>query len=210
MPDDVLVQRGRRGDRAAFRALYERYNRRAFALAFGVVHDRDDALDVVQEAFLKAHRNLQGFEGSASFYTWLYRIVMNVAIDMLRRKGRGHTVDFDDAVAYLDGEVASGDPTLMQVPLGQNPMRELMRQEAREKIDAALGKLSANHRAVMILREIDGLSYEEIAKVMGCSKGTVMSRLFYARRYMQKLLAEMYGEPRPAEAADADAEEEES
>jgi RNA polymerase sigma-70 factor (ECF subfamily) len=100
--DRELVARCQKGDRNAFRLLFVRYHRRAFGLALGVVHNPDTAQDVVQEAFLKAHRHLDGFEGNASFYTWLYRIVMNVAIDHLRKQSRSPTVDYDDAVAHAE------------------------------------------------------------------------------------------------------------
>jgi RNA polymerase sigma-70 factor, ECF subfamily len=192
--DRELVARCQGGDRDAFRQLVVRHQRRAYALAFGVVHNADDALDVVQEAFLKAHRHLASFEGTASFYTWLYRIVMNVAIDHLRRQSRSATVDYDDAVAHLEEDAPAGLEALApRLLLGGNPARELARAEIRGKIDEALARLSPNHRAVLVMREIDGLSYEEMAKVMKCSKGTIMSRLFHARRYMQKYLLEYLG-----------------
>jgi RNA polymerase sigma-70 factor (ECF subfamily) len=191
--DRALVERARGGDKDAFRALFVRYHRRAFALAIGVVHNQDDALDVVQEAFLKAHRHLANFEGTASFYTWLYRIVTNVAIDHLRKQSRAQNVDYDDAVAHLEEDAPVGEEALLPQLLGGNPSKELARREIREKIEAALARLSANHRAVLIMREIDGLSYEEMAKAMKCSKGTIMSRLFHARRHMQKLLLEYMG-----------------
>lgn len=191
--DRALVERARGGDKEAFRALFVRYHRRAFALALGVVHNQDDALDVVQEAFLKAHRHLASFEGTASFYTWLYRIVTNVAIDHLRKQNRAQTVDYDDAVAHLEEDSPAGEEALLPQLLGGNPVKELARREIREKIEAALARLSPNHRAVLVMREIDGLSYEEMAKAMKCSKGTIMSRLFHARRHMQKFLTEYLG-----------------
>ncbi len=187
------MERSRKGDPEAFRAIFERYKRRAYALALGVVHDKDAALDVVQEAFLRAHRHLDGFEGNASVYTWLYRIVMNAAIDHVRKEGRRKTVDYDDAVAHLEEQSSADTAALVPELLRGNPAKEIARREIREKIDAALGQLSENHRAVLVMREVDGLSYEEMAKVMKCSKGTIMSRLFHARKNMQKLLLESLG-----------------
>ncbi len=178
--DRELVDAARRGDREAFRTLFERYNRRAYALALGMLRQPDDALDVVQDAFIKAHKHLDRFEGTSSFYTWLYRIVMNLAIDQLRKRKR---------VVELDEE---SDEGLLPQLLGGNPGRALMDKEIRARIDAALAALSDNHRAVLVMRELEGLSYEEMAKVMGCSKGTIMSRLFHARRNMQKQLADLY------------------
>ena len=191
-PDDrALVAAAQAGDRAAFRSLFERYHRRAYALAFGVVRNQDDALDVVQDAFIKAHRYLDKFEGQASFYTWLYRIVMNLAIDHLRKHKRQQPVDFTDQAV----ENAVSEDALLPKIIGGNPGRALMDREIRERISTALDSLSENHRAVLVMRELDGLSYEEMAAVMQCSKGTIMSRLFHARKNMQKLLADLYQGP---------------
>lgn len=197
--DRELVARCQKGDRNAFRTLFVRYHRRAYALALGVVHNADEAMDVVQEAFLKAHKHLASFEGNASFYTWLYRIVMNVAIDHLRRQNRVSTVDYDDAVAHLEEHAPAGEELLLPQLMDGNPAKELGRRELREKIEEALGRLSPNHRAVLVMREIDGLSYEEMAKVMKCSKGTIMSRLFHARRYMRKHILELFGSKKDLE-----------
>jgi len=191
--DKELVSRAQKGDKPAWRAIYDRYNRRCFALALGVVHNKDEALDVVQEAFLRAYKHLAGFEGASSLYTWLYRIVMNAAIDHLRRQNRAPQVDYDDAVAHLENEAPADAQSLVPQLVRGNPAKELVRREIREKLDEALGKLSPNHRAVLVMREIEGLSYEEMAKEMKCSKGTIMSRLFHARRYMQNHLLEIYG-----------------
>jgi RNA polymerase sigma-70 factor (ECF subfamily) len=181
--DRDLVDAARRGDREAFRTLFERYNRRAYALALGVLRQPDDALDVVQDAFIKAHKHLDRFEGTSSFYTWLYRIVMNLAIDQLRRRKR---------LTELTEEAEADGGGLLPELLGGNPGRALMDKQIRARIDDALTGLSDNHRAVLVMRELEGLSYEEMASVMGCSKGTIMSRLFHARKNMQKQLADLY------------------
>jgi RNA polymerase sigma-70 factor (ECF subfamily) len=190
--DRELVSRAQKGDRAAFRTLFERYSRRAYSLAFGVVRNPDDALDVVQDAFIKAHRHLDKFEGQASFYTWLYRIVMNLAIDHIRKNRRQKVVDFSDGT--LD-EGGLGEESLIPRIIGGNPGRAMLDREIRDRIAAALDELSDNHRAVLVMRELEGLSYEEMAQVMGCSKGTIMSRLFHARRNMQKRLVDLYDRP---------------
>jgi len=193
--DDVeLVEAARRGDRDAFRSLFERYHRRAYSLAYGVVRNAEDALDVVQDAFIKAHKYLDKFEGSSSFYTWLYRIVMNLAIDHLRKHRKNRAVDFSDqTVTEDDGKV--GDDALLPRILGGNPGRALLDKEIRRRIGEALGELSDNHRAVLVMRELEGLSYEEMAQVMGCSKGTIMSRLFHARKNMQRRLVDLIEHP---------------
>ena len=170
--DRDLVEAARRGDRDAFKTLFERYHRRAYALAFGVLRHQDDALDVVQDAFIKAHRYLDKFEGSSSFYTWLV--------------GAG-----------LTPIIPSGaiDDALLPRILGGNPGRALVDKEIRARIDQALGELSENHRAVIVMRELDGLSYEEMATAMRCSKGTIMSRLFHARKNMQRRLIDLIDHP---------------
>jgi RNA polymerase sigma-70 factor (ECF subfamily) len=197
--DRELVLAAQNGDREAFRTLFERHHRRAYGLALGVVRHADDALDVVQEAFIKAHRHLDKFEGSASFYTWLYRIVMNLAIDHLRKQRRARPVELDEN--RLD-QPAGGDGTLLPALLGGHPGRALLDKEIRARIDVALGELSDNHRAVLVMRELEGMSYEDMAQAMRCSKGTIMSRLFHARRNMQRKLADLV--PGAGEAGEVD------
>jgi len=184
--DRQLVERAQRGDAAAFRQLFDRYQRRAFAVALGVVKNKQDALDVVQEAFIKVHRHLGSFQGTSSFYTWLYRILMNLAIDHVR-KHKNREVDFDDRVGRAAGDV-DGDGTMLPRILDGNPGRTAARKELSEKLQQALADLPDYHRAVIVLREIDGLSYEEMSKVLKVPKGTIMSRLFHARRKMQVAL----------------------
>ena len=185
--DQALVAGAKAGDRDAFRTLFERYHRRAFALALGVVRNPDDALDVVQDAFVKAHRYLDKFEGTSSFYTWLYRIVMNLSIDHLRKHRRARPVELDEQQL----EEQASDDSLLPKLLGGNPGRALLDKQIRARIDQALSELSDNHRSVLVMRELEGLSYEEMAQAMGCSKGTIMSRLFHARKNMQKRLVDL-------------------
>jgi RNA polymerase sigma-70 factor (ECF subfamily) len=208
--DRELVAGAKRGDRDAFKTLFERYHRRAYALALGVVRNPDDALDVVQDAFIKAHRHLDKFEGNSSFYTWLYRIVMNLAIDHLRKNRRQKPVELDETRVDPDAD----DPLLPRI-LGGNPGRALLDKQIRGRIDQALDELSDNHRSVLVMRELEGLSYEDMAQAMSCSKGTIMSRLFHARRNMQKRLLDLIDDPsaeliaelggRSRETADAEA-----
>jgi RNA polymerase sigma-70 factor (ECF subfamily) len=200
-PDDIeLVEQARAGNHDAFRVLYQRYHRRVYALAFGVVQNADDALDVVQDGFIKAHRHLDKFEGNSSFYTWLYRIIMNLSIDHIRKHKRAKHVDFDDAIDHGQDEGSVGEDALLPRVLGQNPGKSLVRKEIREQIGKALAELSDNHRAVLVMRELEGMSYEEMAQAMQCSKGTIMSRLFHARRNMQKRLLEYMGGQKDLEA----------
>lgn len=185
--DHDLVQRVQAGDTAAFRELFDKYHRRAFAVAMGVVKNEDDALDAVQEAFVKVHKNIHKFQGSSSFYTWLYRIVMNVSIDHVRRTSRRKNLDFDERALHEESEVA-GDGALVPSVTNANPGKAALRRELGSAIQAALQELPEHHRAVIILREIEGMSYEEMAETLDVPKGTVMSRLFHARKKMQASL----------------------
>lgn len=181
--DDALVDRARKGDRAAFQELFQKYHRRAYAIAFGVVKRKEDALDVVQDAFIKVHKHIANFQGTSSFYTWLYRIVMNLSIDQVRKKRK--ITEWDDNVAKDD---AAGDGALLPRVENENPSKTAVRRELTEKLNAALDTLPEYHRAVILLREVEGLSYEEMAQILEVPKGTIMSRLFHARRKMQEQL----------------------
>jgi len=184
--DGELVARCRAGDQAAYRTLVQRHGRDAFVLARRIVGSDEDAEEVVQEAFLKAFRSLDRFRGGSAFYTWLYRIVYNGAIDRLRKESRLRTVDYDDTLAR--GEEVDGAAELLPPRLDADPARVQRRRELKEQMESALEQLSEAHQAVIVLREVHGLTYEEIAEVVGCPKGTVMSRLHHARRRMQELL----------------------
>jgi len=181
--EKILVDRALDGDDLAFRELVERYQRRVYALAYGILRDREDAWDVAQEAFVKAYRNLARFEGNAAFYTWLYRIAYNLSMDALRARARRDVVDMDDS-RVADVAASSDD-----APRDADPAHVADRKELAAVIRQAMSKLSDKHRAIIVLREIEGLSYEEMAEVLKISKGTVMSRLFHARKNLQKLLA---------------------
>lgn len=181
--DEALVERARAGDTLAFQALFQKYNRRVYAVALGVVKRPEDAMDVVQDAFIKVHKHLATFQGASSFYTWLYRIVMNLGIDHVRKKRK--IVEWGDDVPI---EHAAGDRTLVPKVPHANPSQSVVRRELSEKIRQALDTLPEYHRAVILLREVEGMSYEEIAEVLNVPKGTIMSRLFHARRKMQDQL----------------------
>jgi RNA polymerase sigma-70 factor (ECF subfamily) len=179
--DRELVEKARTGDRRAFGKLVEKYQRRVYSLAFGILRQREDAWDVAQEAFVKAYKKLDRFEGTAAFYTWLYRITYNLSIDTLREKTRRETVDLDEGKKVEDA--LDGDPA------SEHPDQMAQRKELHRVLQAAMSKLSDKHRAIIVLREVEGLSYEEMAEVLGISKGTVMSRLFHARQNLQTLLS---------------------
>ena len=184
--DAALVARAKRGDRDAFRSLVERHERKAFAVALGMVKNPDDARDIVQEAFLKVWKSLGAFEGQSAFYTWLYRIVANLCIDHLR-KGKSQ-VEYDDQRVHEEDQVA--DENILPQTAGLHPGRALESKELGAALERALEELSPNHRAVLLMREVEGLSYREMADAMKVSEGTIMSRLFHARKKMQSALAE--------------------
>ena len=187
--DDIaLVRKCQKGDALAFEQLVIKYRSKVFSMIFGMVQNEQDAWDLAQEGFIKAWRSIHRFKGQASFYTWLYRIVTNVAIDSLRRKGFKKTGEFDDCIAA--SEVEPGSRTVPTPdPL---PHHGLEREEIRQRIEEAISKLSPEHRAVIVMKEIEELQYNDIAEALGCSIGTVMSRLFYARKKLQTLLKDVY------------------
>lgn len=184
-PDDQqLVTEARAGSTAAFRSLVDRHQRRVYGMALSMLKDPDAARDVVQDAFIKVHQHLGDFQGNSNFYTWLYRIAMNLCIDRARRSKRFPHVEWNDETAHEGGEDFEVSPHR----LGFDPGKALHDKEIRDQVSKALGALSPKHRAVILLREVEGLSYKEIAEAMECSEGTVMSRLFHARKRMQEML----------------------
>lgn len=182
------MARCQRGDSQAFNELVTRYRGKVYAMIYNMVHNDSDAWDLAQDGFFKAWKSIGRFRGQSSFYTWLYRIVMNVTIDWLRRKHIESGTEFDDAIGLRDIE-----PGSVTTPRGEPlPPKKLEHAEIRMRIDEAIEKLSPEHRAVILMREMDGLEYQEMADALGCSIGTVMSRLFYARKKMQAMLKDVY------------------
>lgn len=180
-PDAELIRDAQRGSHPAFEALVRRYSARAYRAAYRVVRDASIAEDVLQEALIKAYRGLRNFESRSSFYTWLYRITVNLALDRKRRAKRGPGVEWDDEVSR------DADPRAV-LPVSDNPEVASRRLEVREFVAEGIQTLPDGQREVLLLREVEGLSYEEIAQTMQISKGTVMSRLHYARRKMVAFL----------------------
>ena len=186
--DRVLIESAQKGDKLAFQQLVQRHQRRAFAIALGLLRDEQDAREVVQEAFLRVHRGLDSFHGGSAFFTWLYRIVTNLSIDLMRKPARR------DAELDENREIDEADIPLLSRIDGADPLDVLRRAEIRNKLEAALAELPVYHRGVIVMREVEGLSYEEMAEAMGVSKGTIMSRLFHARQKLQRALADCYAE----------------
>jgi len=186
--DRVLIESAQKGDKLAFKMLVQRHQRRAYAIALGLLRDEQDAREVVQEAFLRVYRGLDSFHGGSTFFTWLYRIVTNLSIDLLRKPSR-RDVELDET-----REIDEADIPLLSRIDGADPLDVIRRGEIRNKLEAALDALPVYHRGVIVMREVEGLSYEEMAEAMGVSKGTIMSRLFHARQKLQRALADCYAE----------------
>jgi RNA polymerase sigma-70 factor, ECF subfamily len=197
--DDLsLVSKAQAGDGEAFRTLVVRYQRKVYALALGIVKDADLAWDVAQEAFIRVHTHLAEFEGKASFSTWLYRIVTHLSIDSVRRERHAQKDDVDEV---NEAHLAEGGEGILSTALGNDPRANLLRRELAGKIHEALATLPEKHRTILVLREVEGLSYEELAERLDLHKGTVMSRLFHARKKMQAALRRYAGLRVPVDAA---------
>lgn len=184
-----LVKRCQAGETEAFDELVTRYRTRIFGMIYNMVRNEQDAWDLAQDSFVKAWKSINRFRGQSSFYTWIYRIVMNVTIDWLRKKQvKGAGAEFDDAI-----QLKEIDPAAKTVPKPDSlPYERMEHREIRTQIDNAIAQLSPEHRAVILMKEIEGMQYHEIAEALECSIGTVMSRLFYARKKLQVLLKEVY------------------
>jgi RNA polymerase sigma-70 factor, ECF subfamily len=183
--DDDLVQAARKGDMVAFEQLVARHRDKIFARAYSMMRNEEEAIDLSQEAWVKGWQRLVQFQGESSFTTWMTRIVINLCLDQLRKKKRQRAESIE-AMEEESGGVERQMPVVMV-----NPTERLERAELRVRIDEALGKLSEAHRTVLVLHEFERMEYKNIAKTMSCSIGTVMSRLFYARRKMASLLQDL-------------------
>ncbi len=177
-----LVRMAREGDLASFEELVARHRDKVYARAYSMMRNEEEALDLSQDAWVKGWQRLAQFQGDSSFITWMTRIVINLCLDQLRKHKRQRAESIE--AMEEDGGVERQMPVVTP-----NPTAGLERVELRERIDRALAQLSHEHRTVLVLHEFEELEYKEIAKRMKCSIGTVMSRLFYARRRMASLLA---------------------
>jgi RNA polymerase sigma-70 factor (ECF subfamily) len=181
--DEELVRAAQAGDTLAFEELVARHRDKIYSRAFSMVHNEAEALDLSQEAWIKGWQRLNQFQGNSSLATWMTRIVINLCLDHLRKRQRERA----ESIEQLDQE--SGGVERQMPVLEINPTERLERSELRQRIDQAMAQLSWAHRTALILHEFEGLDYKTVAKRMNCSIGTVMSRLFYARRRLAALLA---------------------
>ena len=183
-----MVQAARDGDTGAFEELVARHRDKIYARAYSMLRNEDEALDLSQEAWVKGWQRLKQFQGESSFSTWMTRIVINLCLDELRKQKRQRT----DSIEGMDED--SGGVERLMPAVTVNPTERLERGELRQRIDRAMDLLSHEHRTVLVLHEFEEMEYKEIARSVGCSIGTVMSRLFYARRKLAALLADLKNE----------------
>ena len=186
--DVQLVRRSQRGNMEAFEELLARHRDKIYARAFSMMRNEDEATDLSQEAWVKGWQRLKQFQGDSSFVTWMTRIVINLCLDQLRKQKRHRA----ESIEMMEEESGGVERQMPVVTI--NPTAGLERDELRKRIDKAMGQLSYEHRTVLVLHEFEELEYKEVAKIMGCSIGTIMSRLFYARRKMAGLLAGLRNE----------------
>jgi RNA polymerase sigma-70 factor (ECF subfamily) len=184
--DKQLVRRAQEGDLSAFDELIRKYQERVYATVYHMTSNHEDANDLTQETFVKAYKALNSFKGDSGFFTWVYRIAVNKTINFLKQKKNRHN---GFSLNDLDFN-AEHDPDLVALVSDKNPRRDMGLVELQEKLNDAMQKLSDVHRLVVTLHDVQGLSHEEIGKIMDCNPGTVRSRLFYARQQLQGSLAD--------------------
>jgi len=186
-PEDevALVGRARKGDLAAYDELVRRYQERIYATLYHMTSNHEDANDLAQDAFIKAFQALKSFKGGSSFYTWLYRIAVNKTINFLKQRKNKAQMSLND----LDFNVEN-NPDLVALISDKTPRRDASLAELQQKLNEAMQKLSEDHRMVVTLHDVQGLSHDEIGEIMECNIGTVRSRLFYARQQLQGYLAD--------------------
>jgi len=185
-----MISRCQQGDQEALKEIFDKYHKKVYRIAYGVVRQREEALDVVQEVFIKLFRSIKNFKGRSHFYTYLYRMVMNTAIDHKRKAGKQFMSSLNEEGSFEPPDEAE-----------KGPERILLQKELEERVKLAMDRLPAEQKAALIFRDVEGLSYQEMAEAMGCSIGTVMSRLHYGRKRMQESLKDyvkLHGQSRGA------------
>lgn len=180
-----LVARALKGDLEAYDELIQLFQERIYATTYNMTSNHEDAHDLTQEAFIKAYRSLHTFKGQSSFYTWIYRIAVNRTINFLKKRNRRVNLSLNDMDANVEN-----NPELVSLISDRTPRRDVNLQELQEKLNEAMQRLSESHRLVVALHDIQGLSHDEISKIVNCNTGTVRSRLFYARQQLQAYLSD--------------------
>ncbi|HJU62262.1 MAG TPA: sigma-70 family RNA polymerase sigma factor [Candidatus Binatia bacterium] len=179
LSDWQLVQKCQAGDIASFQELVSRYHQKVYMVIVSLLRNPDDAMEVAQESFFRAYRKITSFQGQSSFYTWLYRIAVNICIDHQRREKRS-PLEFRESMDEVFEQ---------QNEVARDPFSDVHDRELREKMLSAINDLTPEHKAVIVLRTLEGMSYKDIGEILGCSEGTVMSRLHYARKKLQHKLS---------------------
>jgi RNA polymerase sigma-70 factor (ECF subfamily) len=180
----VWVEQAQNGDLSAFDHLIRRHNRRVFGIAYHMLGNREDAEDVAQAVFIKAYQSLKNFRGQSAFSSWIHRIAVNETYNYLKKRKKTTHLSLAEM-----NPTDPDDPAHIRLTSHQTPDREISLKELQKKLNEALQTLSNSHRTAVVLHEMEGLPHEEIAELLGCSVGTVRSRLFYARKQLQKKLA---------------------
>jgi RNA polymerase sigma-70 factor (ECF subfamily) len=181
--DNCLVERVKADDSSAFDVLVKKYRERLFSIIYNMTSNRDDAFDLTQEVFIKAYRGIKNFNGKSAFFTWLYRIAVNSSITQINRNRFRRFFSLEN----VDEEAAMGECSECFVGV-ESASRPIFLKELQENLNIALQKLSNKHRTVVVLCEVEGLSSAEAASVVGCSEGTVRSRLHYAKEQLKTYL----------------------
>ena len=186
LEDRELVLRAQNQDLDAYDELMRRYQSRIYSLLYNMTSNNEDAEDLMQEVFLKGYQSLPKFQGKSSFYTWIYRIAVNRAINYVKKRRRRYAMSLDNTDLGLER-----DDAYLELSSRHTPFRAAKLSELQERLNAAVQTLSEKHRAVVVLHDIEGVPHDEIARIMGCSSGTVRSRLFYARQQLQAQLSDL-------------------
>lgn len=188
LPDDVLIERTLRGDEDSFEEVLRRYNRPIYSFIFNYVGDYDIAQDALQEAFVRAYRNLRKYQLGTNFSAWLHKVALNASKDCLKKRYRNQTMEAHESEEF--------DPLALLRDNGPSPEELLEKRELQRVVQGALSSLSRSHREVILLYQFQGFSYEEIARLLGCPLGTVKSRIHYAMRKLEELLRPLAREMR--------------
>jgi RNA polymerase sigma-70 factor (ECF subfamily) len=184
--EKMLIDRCKNGDIYAFEELIENHQKKVYNIAFRMVGNEQDAYDIVQEVFIKVFKSINKFKGDSAFSTWLYRITTNVCIDEIRKRKKAKLISLDAPLSI------QGDEVKLEIPdnKAQESFEEAERKEVREEIIKAINELNESHKAIIILRDINGYSYDEIANILECSLGTVKSRINRARGALKKIIVQ--------------------
>ena len=183
LPDSHYIEQTLAGNPSGFDWLINKYKSRVYSIIYNIVNHHEDAYDLTQEAFLRAYKSLKSYQGKSNFYTWLYRIAVNHAINFKRRRKESLSISLNEFDSSLEK-----DRIFKELVVQEKSSKSLLLTELKEKLNVSLSKLSEEHRVVVVLHDIEGLPHGEIAKIMSCSEGTVRSRLHYAHLQLQALL----------------------